>query len=602
MLGFHGQYLQIDLTNGGTRRVALPDEVLRVTLGGVGLGTWLLLQASSGRYDALSPEAPLVFAFAPLAGTALNTTAKAAVVSKSPLTQRLNDALISSRFALAGKRTGYDAIVLTGRASGLNTLFVEHDGIRIVPTPDLKGLSASHAEAQIRGQWGDGWSVAAIGPAGEAAVPFATLSHDGRHAGRGGMGAVMAAKGLKAIAVRGDVETATADPIAMDALRRALVQASLGPGTEKYRSTGTLGNLLVFNRIGILPANNFQAGSNPLAEQLSAERLQTEHKTVRATCADCMIGCERRFVDGTGVETRVEYENVYALGALIGNWNMDLVMQASRRCDELGLDTITMGGTIAFARECVQRGLLDVQALAREPAEFLLEALDLTSKREGYGALLALGSRALAAKVGHGSEAFAFHVKGLEMPGYHPGALQTLGLGFAVGARGADHNKSSAYDLDLSGKVDRFALGPERIEAMVELEDQAALMDSLILCKFVRRAVRDLYGEGAAMMTALTGDAFTPKTLHAAARAIHDLKKLFNETQGWTQDEDTLPGRFFTTDAAPDDPNAAPSAPAQPTIDRGQFESAKQRYYQFRGWSPQGRLAGNALVREILPH
>ena len=630
MHGVHGRYLRIDLASGEGTAVALPEAVLRRYFGGVGLGTWILLQETAPGYDPLGPDAPLVFAFAPLAGTALNTSAKAAVLCKSPLTLRLNDAMISSGFALAGKRTGYDALVIAGRRAGLNTLFVDETGVRVEAAPELAGLAAGAAEASIRRREGEAWSVAAIGPAGEALAPFATVSHDGRHAGRGGCGAVLGAKGLKAVAVKGGARPDVADPAALERLRQRLKLASNGPGTEKYRTTGTLGNLLVFNRMGILPSGNFQGNSHPAAEALSAERLsaavlQAGGKVGRATCADCTIGCEKRVTDAAGQATRVEYENVFALGPLIGNFDMPLVLAASRLCDRVGLDTISMGATLAFARECAARGLLRMPEIAGSPAEFLLDAIEKTASRAGYGALLALGTRELARRIGRGAEAFAPHVKGLELPGYHPGALQSLGLGFAVGSRGADHNKSSAYDLDLSGRVDRFALDPERVPAMVKLENDAALMDSLILCKFVRRALDDLYADGAAMLSAVTGWPLTPEHLEDSARAMHDLKKLFNQRQGWEAGEDTLPARFFTANGAgasaageacaPAGQGAVPAVPggevaasAQPggevaqvpAIDRRQFQAAKARYYELRGWGADGRLpADAALLREL---
>jgi aldehyde:ferredoxin oxidoreductase len=530
-----------------------------------------------------------VFAFAPLAGTALNTSAKAAVVSKSPLTGRLNDAMISSRFALSGKASGADALVLRGACPAWSTLFVEPGGAILRGTPGLCGLSPAETAARIRAQWGEDWDVVAIGPAGERAVPFATLSHDGRHAGRGGAGAVMGCKRLKALAVRGHLAPPVADPEALAALRASLQRESLGPGTEKYRSTGTLGNLLVFNRLGILPARNFQGVSDDRAAGLSAEGMFEGERVHRATCADCMIGCEKRLVAADGSETRVEYENVFALGALLGIWEMDTVLAASRLCDALGLDTISVGGTLAFACECVERGLLDAPGLRFGDGAALLELLPRIARREGIGDMLALGSRALARRIGQGSEAFAPHVKGLELPGYHPAALQTLGLGLAVGSRGADHNKSGAYDLDLSGEVDRFALEPRRIEAMIDLEDQAALIDSLILCKFVRRAIKDLYPEGAAMLRAVTGAEFTPESLRASARDIHHLKKLFNQRQGWCAQEDVLPDRFYA-DAAPRNGNAPGTDGAPAGIDRAHFTAARARYYALRGWTVQGRL------------
>jgi aldehyde:ferredoxin oxidoreductase len=569
--------------------VPLAADVLRHVIGGVGLGTWILLQESAPGYDPLSPAAPLVFAFAPLAGTQLNTTAKAAVVSKSPLTGRLNDAMISSRFALSGKGAGADALVITGACQEWSTLYISPGGIEIRPTPAWCGLTAAEVQTALHGSRGEDWCVVAIGPAGEHGVPFATLSHDGRHAGRGGTGAVLGSKKLKAIAVLGGAMPPVAHPERVATLRGTLKQASLGPGTEKYRTTGTLGNLLVFNRLGILPTRNFQEGSNDAAAGLSAEKLFAEGKVVRTTCADCMIGCEKRVTTANGKSTRVEYENVYALGPLLDIWDMDTVIAASQRCDDVGLDTITFGGTLAFAQECVAKGLLEEPALGRPAREILLDAIDSTARRAGYGALLALGSRALSLRIGQGSAAFAPHVKGLELPGYHPAGLQTLGLGLAVGSRGADHNKSGAYDLDLSGTVDRFALDTRRIEEMVEIEDQAAVIDSLILCKFVRRAIQDLYADGAAMLSAVSGLDVTPDDLRASARTLHHLKKLFNQRQGWSATEDVLPERFMK-----------PAENGGPSIDPQKFFAARSHYYRQRGWDEAGCLTLEPALLERL--
>ncbi len=593
MEGFHENYLHVDLTAGTSGRVALEPAVLRDFVGGVGLGTWLMLRASSGAYDALSPEAPLVFSFAPLVGTALNTSAKVAVLSKSPLTGRLNDAMLSSRFALSGKGTGSDAILITGARAAWSTLFVEPEGFRVVETPELRGLSSEAAEKALRAKFGEDWSVVSIGEAGENLVPYALMSHDGRHAGRGGAGAVMGAKRLKAVAVRGDLTRAPADREGFEKIRQRLQRESLGHATEKYRTTGTLGNLLVFDRLNILPTLNFRAGRHARARNLSAEQLFVENRVNRATCADCTIGCEKRITAADGKSVRLEYENVFALGSLLGVWDSEVVLKASRLCDEVGLDSITTGGTLAFAMECSEKGLWDGPRLQFGDGAAVLEAIGKIARREGYGARLALGSRALAREIGGGSEAFAAQVKGLEIPGYHPARLQTLALGFAVGSRGADHNKSSAYDLDLSGRVDRFSLDEERVDEMIDLEDQAAIIDSLILCKFVRRAFGDFYGESAEALSALTGERFTGEQLRASARKIHHLKKLFNQRQGWGMEEDTLPERFFAAGGAAE--NGEPEG-----IDRDVFRAARETYYLKRGWDAEGRAPAEERLFEEL--
>src|SRR5580692_1394588 len=335
--GYFGQALVVDVTSGTSRNQPLPDRVLRGYIGGSGLGTWLLGRLGTPGADPLGPRAPLAFVFSPLVGTPLTTSAKFAVVAKSPLTGMLTDALASSQFAIAGKLTGHDAIVVAGRSERLSVLLVDGDGTRLADAADLTGLSAAEADERLRERLGRGWRVAAIGPAGERGVRYATISHDGRHAGRGGLGAVMGAKNLKAIAVRAGGKIATADPDAVLAAARDLRARSFGPATAKYRELGTLANLLAFNAISTLPTRNFQAATFDGAEKLAAEAApdapgagaETGQETdpgadpvaglrrvARSSCASCTIGCEHIYRVGRGKKVgtggpgvRVEYEN-----------------------------------------------------------------------------------------------------------------------------------------------------------------------------------------------------------------------------------------------------------------------------------------------------
>ena len=296
---------------------------------------------------------------------------------------------------------------------------------------------------------------------------YATVSHDGRHAGRGGLGAVLGAKLLKAVAVRAAAKVAPADPKAVLAAARDLRARSFGPATAKYRELGTLANLLAFNAIATLPTRNFRESTFSDAPRLAAEDLAEARGVARDSCASCSIGCEHIYKSKDGKSTRVEYENVFALGPLCGVSDPDAVLAASGRCDELGLDTISTGGTIAWAMECVERGLIDAPWLQFGDADALLRAIDEIGAREGLGELLAQGSRAAAEIVGQGSAAFAPHVKGLELPGYEPRTLQAMALGLAVNARGADHNRSGAYEADLSGAHDRLAGGEPHVAAAI---------------------------------------------------------------------------------------------------------------------------------------
>ena len=579
MFGYHGAYLRVDATDGPVQRVPLAEATLRQFIGGSGLGVRLLLDEGAAHADPLAPESPLVFAFSPLVGSSLTTSAKFAVVSKSPLTERINDSLASSGFAITGKRCGADAIMIVGRAAELSVLIIEQEGTelaraRLVPAAAYRGLSCNETEARLRAELGHEYRIASIGPAGERLVRYATISHDGRHAGRGGSGAVLGAKNIKALAVRGTLRVQWADERGVTAISRDLSKKSFGPATAKYRELGTAANLLTFNRFKALPTRNFQSGSFAEAANLSPEQLSVERSKTRDSCVACTIGCEHIYSvklkpaeadlkvapSQTGSKAsdgvRVEYESLFALGSLVGVSDADVVLRASRRCDELGLDTISTGGTIAFAMECVERGWLDEPWLTFGDGAALLRAIDLIGSREGIGNLLAEGSRRAAGAIGHDSIAFAPQVKGLEIPGYEPRALQTMALGFAVGPRGADHNRSGAYEVDFSGKVDRRNPTLDAVRHAIETEDKAALMDSLIVCKFLRGVFEDFYSESAAMLHAVTGWDATGDELRETARQIVAAKRQFNLLAGWTPAEDTLPERFLNT-PLPDDPAAS---------------------------------------------
>lgn len=577
--GYHGVYLRIDVSTGAAEYLPLADSILRQFIGGSGLGVKLLLDEGAPLLDPLAPEAPLVFAFSPLVGSPLTTSAKFAVVSKSPLTNRINDSLASSGFAVSGKRCGCDAIMIVGRAPELSVLTVdvppgEAPVITMEAAPDFRGLTCREAEARLKARLAPSFRVASIGPAGENLVRYATISHDGRHAGRGGSGAVMGAKNIKAIALRGTKRTEWAHPNELTAISRSLSKRSFGPATAKYRELGTAANLLTFNRFGALPTRNFQTGTFEDAANLSPEQLSATRSKTRESCINCTIGCEHIYgLGGHGV--RVEYESLFALGSLCGVGDAGTVLRASQRCDELGLDTISAGGTIAFAMECVERGWLAEPWLKFGSGDALLRAIDLVGSREGLGNLLAEGSCRAAHQIGHNSIAFAPQVKGLEIPGYEPRALQTMALGFAVGARGADHNRSGAYEVDFSERVDRRHLTLDAVRYAIETEDKAALMDSLIICKFLRGVFEDFYAEAAEMLRSVTGWDVDGGELRDIAVRIVSAKRQFNLLAGWTPAEDTLPDRFLGT-PLPNDPEAS--------LSRELLDSLVAEYRRQRGW------------------
>ena len=579
--GYFGKVLIVDLSTGSGRTAPLEESVLRSYIGGAGLGTWLMHRYCPAGIEPLDPQAPLIFVFSPLVGTPLTTSAKFAVVGKSPLTGRLTDALASSHFAIAGKLTGHDAIVVLGACEQPSVLVIDQGDVSIAPADDLWGSSAEHTETTLRERMGPAWRVAAIGPAGERGVRYATISHDGRHAGRGGLGAVMGSKLCKAIAVRGRGRVASADAAGVLTAAKDLRERSFGPATAKYRELGTMSNLLTFNAISTLPTRNFSAARFEGAPALDVGEVSALKEVARSSCASCSIGCEHLVKGPGGKKTRMEYENLFALGPLCGISDAEAVVAASSRCDELGLDTISTGGTVAWAMECAERGLIDAPWLRFGDADALLQAIEQIGAREGIGDLLAQGSRAAASTVGGGSEAFAAHVKGLELPGYEPRTLQSMALGLAVNARGADHNRSGAYEADLSGDHDRLNGGESHVAGAIESENRAAIMDSLILCKFLRKVFADPYAEWASLLSLVTGWDVDAGELERTAGRIVLAKRMFNLREGWTRAEDWLPDRFLSESLELESGRKA-------TLTADRLDAMISSYYRGRGLEPSG--------------
>jgi aldehyde:ferredoxin oxidoreductase len=593
--GYWGRVLHVDVSTGDHWVEDLSDDVLRSFVGGIGLGTYLLYRNCPFDVDPLDPANPLIFATSPFVGTAITTSAKYAVLARSPLTGFIGDSLSGSHLAVELKRTGYDAIVVHGACDDWSVLRIVDGEVELLDGRHLLGLETWATELAVREELG-ACRVAAIGPAGEHLVRFATISNDGRHAGRTGTGAVMGSKRLKAIAVRGTQPTAVADRAGLKQVNGRLIERSLGPATAKYRQLGTPANLLAFDRLGVLPSYNFSQTTFAGAEQLSGEELHAEHLAKVTACASCTVGCEHlyRALDEDDQEgVRLEYETMFSLGPMLGISDPNDVIRAARLCDALGLDSISAGGTVAWAMESRERGLLsdgdtDGISLRFGNASAVLAALHAIADRSGIGDLLAEGSRGAAAQLGGGSDAWAMHVKGLELPGYEPRGLKTMALGFAITPRGACHNRSGAYEADFSGVVDRFRAEVERGRIAADSEDLAAVLDSLVLCKFVRKCFDDLYEEAAEMYRLVTDWSMTGEELKQAGERINNLKKLFNIRAGWTRADDTLPARCLDEPLA-DGPGAGER------LTREELDLMIGGYYAARGWTGDGKIPSEKL-------
>ena len=585
--GYNGRALVIDLTRRESHWQALDADVLRRFIGGTGLGAYLLYTHCPPHIEPFDPENPLIFVTSPLVGSRLTTSSKFAVLTKSPLTGFIGDSLSSSFMATELKKSGCDALIITGKSEYPCLLSIDDGKVDFLPADDLMGMSTLDTERTVRERLGYRRRVACIGPAGENLVRFASVTNDGgRQAARTGPGAVMGSKNLKAIAVKGTQAVPVYDNDALNEIGTDLTRRSLGSATEKYRTLGTMANVSVFNRLGTLPTRNFQQSTFDHADSVSAEHFHGANFVKNAHCANCTIGCEKILVtsdSGKKAKGRMEYESAFALGPLVGVADGNTVIRASTLCDELGMDTISVGATIAWAMECFERGILtpedtDGIDLRFGSGEELLACIRLIAEREGIGDLLAEGSLRASQAVGQGADAWAMQVKGLEMPGYEPRSLKTMALGLAVSARGACHNRSSAYEADFSSRVNRLEVDDERGRITAEGEDFSAVLDSLIWCKFLRKAFDDLYEESAEIYRHITGWDLTADELRVAGERVNNLKKAFNIREGWTREDDTLPQRVF-------DEALPTGVVAGVGLNREDLEMMVRGYYRARGWN-----------------
>ena len=597
--GYNGRALIVDLGLRESRSMPLDEDVLRRFIGGAGLGAYLLYKHCPPRVEPLAPENPLILVCSPLVGSRLTTSSKFAVLTKSPLTGFIGDSLSSSFMATELKNAGMDALIITGKSATPCLLSINDGEVEYLDASDLLGMTTSETERAVKERLGRRTRVACIGPAGENLVRFASVTNDGgRQAARTGPGAVMGAKNLKAIAVRGTQAVLVQDYDALNAIGRDLTRRSLGPATEKYRTLGTMANVSVFNSLGTLPTHNFQQSTFDAADSVSAERFHQTHFVKNAHCANCTIGCEKVLVTDDDdkdkrAKGRMEYESAFALGPLVGVSDANAVIRASVMCDELGMDTISAGATIAWAMECFEKGILTAAdtggvSLRFGSGDALLECARLIGERKGIGELLAEGSLRASQIVGQGSDGWAMQVKGLEMPGYEPRSLKTMALGLAVSTRGACHNRSSAYEADFSAKVDRLAVDQRRGHIAAEGEDFSAVLDSLIWCKFLRKAFDDLYEESAEIYTHITGWDMSADDLRRAGERINNLKKQFNIREGWRRADDTLPPRVFQ--------ETLPTGVAAGVgLDKQDLDMMIQGYYRARGWRKDGTIPAGKL-------
>jgi aldehyde:ferredoxin oxidoreductase len=599
MHAFTGKVLHVDMTSRKTWVEEKSPEFIKKYLGGIGYATRLAYDNIPKGADPLGPQNALCFACSAFAGTTVPVGTKHGVASKSPLTGYIADSLSGSHFSEMVRRAGWDGLVITGQAPEWTVLWIDNDDVRFLDAGHLRGMGTMETQEAIREDLADeNVRVSAIGPAGENLVRYALIDNDGRQVGRAGNGAVMGSKRIKAIAVRGSHPITVADPEGLLRETLHLIKESQGASTEKYRVLGTPSNVLNMNKIGVLPTRNFSETVFEHAEQVSGEFMYDHHRVKSVGCAGCSIACEQwaavKRGKYKGAIIGLDYEPLFALGPNCGIGELPPIIHLVQLADELGMDGMSVGVCIGWAMECYERGILSREECDGLDLRFgnddaAVEVIQKIAHRQGIGDLLAEGVKRASERVGKGSEHFAMHVKGLEMAGYDVRSLKTFGMGVAVAARGACHNRSLAYELDIKGTVDRFTAEPGRGKLAMEKEDFACVLDSLVLCKFLRNCFADFEGEVSRLYTMTTGIELTPEEMMAAGERVVTLKKAFNIREGWTKADDWLPPRVLQ------DP--IPSGPAKGNyIKPEELRMMIDDYYQARGWTADGLIPRSKLI------
>jgi aldehyde:ferredoxin oxidoreductase len=575
MHGWTGKMLRVDLSNRSSTIEEIDEDILHRYLGGRGLGTYLVYTEVPPDIDPLGPENILAFCTGTMTGVRVPTGGRSSMSTLSPLTGTIFDANTGSQFGVRLKWAGFDALVITGQANEPVWIEITTEGAKIHLANQLWGQEIPETVAQLKAKDS---AVMSIGPAGENLVLFASIADEGgRSFGRGGVGAVMGSKNLKAFVATGKTRPGIADQEIYDFVNyEAGKMVSASPRTSQGLpefGTSVLVNLM--NWYGVLPTHNFQMGEFEHAEKISGERLRDEFLTKRGACWSCPIGCKRVTQTGQEKGEGPEYETIYALGSSLGIDDFETIIEANYLCNRLGMDTISCGATIACAMELSQRGALDTE-LAFGRADLLLKTVEDVAYRRGLGDHLAEGSKRLSAR--YGMPETSMQVKGLEFPAYDPRGMQGQGLLYATSNRGACHLRGNMLGPELLGApkmLDRHAPSG-KAGILIVMQHTNAVIDSIGMCKFVNFAIGDDFF--ARLMTAVTGHEYEVQDLQFTGERIWNLERLYNLRAGFTRKDDTLPPRFL-------------NEPLKEGGSAGQvvhLEEMLTEYYRFRGWNQEG--------------
>ncbi|MBS7638441.1 aldehyde ferredoxin oxidoreductase family protein [Candidatus Bathyarchaeota archaeon] len=606
--GYAGKVLWVDLEYGRIRVEEPSENWYRMYLGGMGAVAYYLLRELEAGVDPLGPENILVMATGVITGAPFSGSGRNAVGGKSPLTGGFGESDVGGYWGAELKHAGFDAIIFKGASEEPVWLWVEDGKAELRDASSLWGLEVGECQDRMRSEVGEPQAkTAIIGPGGERLVRFASVINDLNHvAGRCGLGAVMGSKRLKGVAVRGHNPPKVADPERLRELAR-LVNSRIPTEARSLHEYGTGAAMDAYMETGNLPTRNFRDGGFKEVIEIDAIAVKNRFRVGMETCYACGVRCKKvvELKEPYIVEARYggpEYETLAALGSDCGVSDLAAICKANELCQRYGLDTISTGATIAFAMECYENNIISKEDtggidLRFGNADAMVKMVEMIGRREGIGDLLAEGVKRASERLGSGAEAYAIHVKGLEVPMHEPRLKKGLGLGYAVCPMGADHcanfhdtfmtpeNYMRVRPLGILEEVPVDSLGGEKVRLYKRWTEMRVVANSLSICQFPPWR----FSEYVDLVQAVTGWDISMLELAEAAERILTLARLFNIREGLTSADDWLPERFFQPQT---------SGPlSKRAMEPGELRRAIELYYGMMGWDRDGIPLPETLQR-----
>jgi aldehyde:ferredoxin oxidoreductase len=587
-----GKALYINLTRGTTEIQTLDEGIKKKYLGGNGFGVNIIYKEVPRKADPLGEENVLVFATGPATGTLVPSTSRFVAVTKSPLTGLYMDSNCGGSWGTELKRAGYDLIVLKGRSPRPVYIVIEDDQVTIKDATHLWGEKTFDVQHSVKSELNDfEYNVACIGPAGENGVKYACIVVGTRVLGRGGTGAVMGSKNLKAVAVKGSrgINIGNGKKQKEFLYKFLNTMRELPIMYEVLPTIGTTGGIAAYNKMGILGTRNWQQEIYAGAEKLSGPEMIKKGMLVGSkSCQSCPMRCGKVWKAQEGpyagyVSEGPDFETLYSFGSAIENDCPEAIIKADYLCDQYGMDTISTGLTIAWAMESYEKGLLNKKETGGFELNFgnidaALALIPLIAHRSGFGSLLAEGVREASRRLGRGSECWAMHTKGLEFAGHSARGLKGMGLGFVTSNRGATHQDSRPTP-DRLGFLDRKSIEGQGANAKI-VQDYTSVGDSIIICRFTESLIAPTIslGEWAVeIVNLVTNQEIGLEELNTIGERIYNLERMFNVREGITREHDVLPPRIMK-EPIPEGPSAGMY------ISYEELQIMLDEYYQARGW------------------